>query len=132
MKDKWAEKLRARFENREDLGKERLFKKFFESEGLDRNEAFLCFEEIEINFHIPAGILRPSDSLAKLTERVPASNPFEWFWWLGRNEFSDQGLLEELDVRMRRKGNFNDWKTIETFGDLVLAWCGKSPPIDVK
>ncbi|MFN0138456.1 MAG: hypothetical protein ACKVQW_00020 [Pyrinomonadaceae bacterium] len=127
MKDKWADKLRARFEDREDLGKERLFKEYFEPQGLDKAEVMSCFEEIEMGFHIPVGILRPSDKLTKLTERVPASNPFEWLWWLGRNEFSDQGLLEELGVRMKNKGTSNDWKLIDTFDDLVQAWCGKKP-----
>jgi len=101
MKDRWAEKLRERFAGREDLGKQKLFEEYFEPEGLERAQVMSCFEEIEMGFHIPVGILRPSDRLTKLTERIPASNPFEWLWWLGRNEFSDQGLLEELGVRMK-------------------------------
>ena len=130
MKDRWAEKIRQRFADREDLGKEGIFEQFFEPAGLERTDVLSCFEEIELGFNIPVGILRPSDKLAKLTERVPASNPFEWFWWLGRNEFSDQSLLDELGARMRRAGTTNDWQLIETFGDLVCAWCGKKPKPD--
>ena len=86
-----------------------------------------CFEEIEVSFNIPVGVLRPEDNLKKLTDRVPTNNPFKWFWWLGKNEFSDQNLLEELGIRMRRHGIFNDWKIINTFEDLIRAWCGEKP-----
>ncbi len=125
MRDKWAETLLKRFEGREDLGKRGLYEKYFESQGLDEKDVWECFEEIESNYSIPVGILRPEDSLTKLTERVSTNNPFMWFWWLGRNEFSDDSLIEELGIRMRRYGTFDEWKVINTFEDLVRAWCGQ-------
>lgn len=127
MKDTWAETLLKRFEGRENLGKRGLYEKYFEAEGLVEKEVIGCFEEIELGYNIPVGVMRPNDKITKLTERVPASNPFQWFWWLGRNEFSDDSLLEELNIRLKRYGTFNDWKVIQTFEDLVRAWCGEKP-----
>lgn len=128
MRDKWAEKLLKRFEGRENLGKRKLYEKYFKPQGLNEKEVMECFEEIELGYSIPVGLMRPDDKMSKLTERVPASNPFQWFLWLGKNEFSDDSLLEELNIRLKKYGTFNDWgKTIDTFNDLVRAWCGEKP-----
>ena len=83
-----------RFEGREDLGKEGLYKTYFEPLGLDKSEVLKCLEEIELGYEIPPGVLRPEDSMSKLNERVPTKNPIEWFLWLGRNEFAADGLVE--------------------------------------
>lgn len=128
MKDKFVEKLLDRFEGREDLGYKELYEKYFEPQGLSEENVMECFKEVEFNFHIPVGILRPTDNMAKLTERVTTNNPFIWFWWLGRNEFRGDDLLDELNIRLRKYGTFDDWgKVINTFEDLVRAWCGEKP-----
>jgi hypothetical protein len=127
MRDKWVEEILKRFGGREDLGKRGLYEKYFKSQNLDEKEVLECFEEIESNYNIPVGVLRPDDSLTKLTERVSTNNPFKWFWWLGRNEFSDDSLIEELGIRMKEQGVFDDWKIINTFEDYVRAWCGQKP-----
>ena len=128
MRNKWAEILLKRFEGREDLGEKRLYEEYFKFQGLNEKEVMECFEEIELSYNIPIGVMRPDDAMTKLTARVTTSNPFQWFWWLGKNEFSDDSLLEELNIRLKKYGTFNDWgKSINTFGDLVRAWCGEKP-----
>lgn len=127
MGNSFTEKLLARFEGREDLGGEGLYEKYFKAEGLDRGEVLECFSELEFNFRVPAGILRPTDSMRKLTDRVTTNNPFVWFLWLGRNEFAGDDLVDELNIRLRKYGTFNDWKQFETVEDVVRAWCGKKP-----
>jgi hypothetical protein len=127
MRDEWAENLLKRFEGRKELGKKELYEKHFKSQNLDEKEVMECFEEIELGYNIPAGILRPEDNLTKLTNRVTTNNPLKWFWWLGKNEFSDDSLIEELGIRMKKHGTFSEWKVIETFDDLVQAWCGQKP-----
>jgi hypothetical protein len=127
MKDEWTEELLKRFEGREDLGKRGLYEKYFKSQNLDETEVWKCFEEIESDYNISVGLLRPEDKLTKLTERISTNNPLKWFQWLGKNEFSDDSLIEELGIRMRNHGTFDDWKIINTFEDYVRAWCGKKP-----
>lgn len=116
-----------RFKDREDIGKIGLYDAFFRPLGLNKKDVFECLDEIEIGYEIPSGVLRPEDSMSKLNERVEANNPVEWFWWLGTNEFCADGLTEELQIRLRKYGTWDDWKEIETVGDLVQAWCGKKP-----
>lgn len=127
MKDEWTEALSNRFKGRKDLGKKGLYEKFFKPQGLVEKEVLECFEEIELCYPIPAGVLRPADKMTKLTDRITTNNPFKWFWWLGKNEFSDDSLLEELKIRLKKYGTFNEWSVIETFEDLVRAWCGQIP-----
>jgi hypothetical protein len=127
MRDTWAEEILSRFHGREDLGRDGLFEKFFVADGLDKESALSCFEEIEMSYRIPIGILRPDDQLSKLFERAETCNPLRWLRWLGDNEFSDEGLLDELNYRMKNAGTENQWKSIETFDDLVRAWCGQGP-----
>jgi len=127
MKDKWTKTLLKRFEGREDLGKKGLYEKFFEPQGLAEKEVMECFEEIELGYPIPVGILRPTDKMSKLTDRITTNSPFKWFWWLGKNEFSNDALLEELNIRLKKYETFNQWSVIETFEDLVHAWCGQKP-----
>lgn len=127
MKDEWAGTILKRFEGRENLGKEELFRAYFEPQGLNEKDVLECFEQIEAGYLIPVGVLRPDDSLSKLTERVTTSNPLKWFCWLGRNEFSDDDLSAELRIRLTRYGTQNEWDAIDTFQDLILAWCGEKP-----
>lgn len=127
MDDQWSTEILKRFEGRKDLGKIGLYRQFFKPQGLAEEDVMKCFEEIEISYNIPIGVLRPEDSLTKLTARVETKNPILWFCWLGRNEFSDQSLMDDLYNRMKENGNFYEWKRINTFGDLLRAWCGKKP-----
>ena len=119
--------LLERFKGREDLGKIGVYNAFFRSLGFEEKDVFECLEEIELEYEIPPGVLRPEDSMSKLNERVGANNPIEWFWWLGGNEFSGDGLIEELNIRLIKHGTWSDWKEIDTVGDLIAAWCGRGP-----
>lgn len=119
--------LLERFQGREDLGKTGLYDKFFRPLGYDEAAVQECLDEVELGYGIPPGILRPDDNLSLINERVRARNPIEWFWWVGDNEFGSDGLFEELNIRLAEHGTRDEWTSIETFGDLVRAWCGKSP-----
>ena len=127
MNDRFKEALLSRFEGRNDLGHRGLYEKYFKSQGLPEDEVVKCFKEVEFNFHIPVGILRPNDDMSKLMERVTTNSPLVWLWSLGRNEFRGDDLLEELNVRLTKYGTFDDWQVINSFDDLVRAWCGHKP-----
>lgn len=117
--------LLERFQGRDDLGKIGLYETFFRSLGYPESDVLECLDEVELGFGIPPGVLRPEDPMRLLSERVHANNPIEWFWWVGDNEFGSDGLFEELQIRLVKHGTQKEWKLIETFGDLVRAWCGE-------
>lgn len=127
MKDRWAEKILARFEGREDLGKKLLFEKYFKTKGLNQKEVMECFDEIELIYCIPVGVLRPKDNMTKLTEAISTYNPLQWWSWRPRSEFADAELMIELGIKLKKHGTFHLWKMINTFEDFVLAWCGEKP-----
>jgi hypothetical protein len=126
MKDKWADQLLQRFRNRQPLSKEQLFKDHFEPLGLSKEDVLECFDEIEFNYEIPVGLLRPDDKITKLTEGAETTNPLTWLFWRSRSEFREAELLDELNERLKLHGTAQDWTTIETFEEFVLAWCGKN------
>lgn len=121
--------LLERFQGREDLGKDGLYRAYFERLGYERSEVLDCLDEVELGYGISPGVLRPDDQMTKLDERVRANNPIEWFWWIGENEFGSDGLFEELNIRLIKHGTKDEWTTIKTFGDLVRAWCGEHPEL---
>ena len=127
MNDKWAQALLRRFKGRQDLGKKGLFDKYFMPIGLPEKDVLECFDEIEFDYSIPVGVLRPDDKITKLTEAVSTYNPLKWLFWRPRSEFREADLLDELHVRLKKHGTMEDWKIIDTFEDFVRAWCGQRP-----
>jgi len=116
-----------RFQGRIDLGKDGLYETYFAELGLAEKEVMECFEEIENDYSIPVGVLRPDDKITKLTEAEPTYNPVKWFLWRPKSEFREAELLAELNIRLKTHGTLNDWKIIDTFDDFVRAWCGRKP-----
>lgn len=127
MSDAWRKQILARFEGREILSRSVLFEKFFKRLGLRESEVMECFDEIERDYSIPVGILRPDDSITKLTDPIPTNNPFRWFSWQPRSEFTHSELMIELGIKLKQHGTGRDWKFIDTFDDFVRAWCGQRP-----
>lgn len=127
MKDKWVEQILNRFEGRENLGKHLLFEKYFKEKGIDEKEIMECFDEIERDYNIPVGILRPEDKMTKLTNPIQTKNPLHWFSWQPRSEFTYSELMIELGIQLKKHGTYDLWKIIDTFEDFVLAWCGEKP-----
>src|SRR4051794_22409276 len=127
MKDKWAERIVDRFRDRKVLSKAELYSDYFAPLGLPERDVMECLDEIEFDYSIPVGILRPDDELTKLTEAVDTNDPLRWLFWRSKSEFREAELLDELKVRLKTHGTFNDWKSINTVGDLIRAWCGQKP-----
>jgi hypothetical protein len=128
MNNKWAENILQRFEDRQILTNKELYDKFFSPMELPEKDVMECFEEIEFNYSIPIGVLRPEDELIKLIEAVSTRNPLRWFFWRSKSEFREADLMDEVRIRLNRYGTSADWNVINTFQDLVLAWCGRKRP----
>ena len=88
---------------------------------------FECFDLIENEYGYIAGLLRPDDSLDKLFEKVPTRNPFRWASYEIMAGDRQLWFGEELDKRMRNHGTYGTWTDIQTIGDFVSAWCGRTP-----
>lgn len=128
----WQEEVVRRFDGRENLTKDELYARYFEKEGLPRDEVFECLKLIEFEFEVPAGLLRPEDKLEKLFSPVPAKNPWRWLVYRTREGDSQTEINYELGKRMRRAGTIQSWSHIKNFGDvtfsdLIKAWCGRKP-----
>lgn len=129
MPKKTYRNLPQKFSNRELLSRSELRERFFGDPSMDEDDIAECFDFFEFDFEFPVGYLRPEDDLSLLTE--PPSSPNPLLLIFGGNYFRGDDLLEELNIRLKRHGTKDDWKTIRTFGELVGAWCGLEPQ-DVK
>jgi len=124
---KWKEAFLAHFSDREDIGIDEVYARFFMSEGLPKHCVFDCLNLIEIEYQLPAGLIRPSDSLQKLLKPVATKNPIRWFFYRSQEEDRESELNYQLNKRLRQYGTFEAWQKFETIGDYVHAWCGGVP-----
>jgi hypothetical protein len=128
----WRKMFLDRFAGREDLGKEDLYARFFAPEGLPKSDVFECLELIEFEYEFSPGLLRPDDGLTKLFDRVVTRNPWRWMLYQVREGDSKSEINYQLANRMRRFGTLGSWSRIETVNDLLRAWCGQTPNVNVR
>lgn len=122
----WRSAFLNRFADRDDIGKENLYKRYFEAAGLPQKEVFECLELIEFEYEISAGLLRPEDKITKLFDRVATKNPLRWLVYRTREDDSASEVNYELTKRMHKYRTLGSWPKIETIDDLVRAWCGQA------
>jgi hypothetical protein len=119
--------LLARFGERDVLTKDELYLRYWADEGVNQAEVVQLLDLIEEAYSIPSGVLRPSDPIEMLTDRVP-----EKHWWRGPVHDVIAGdrqfwLQEELVRKLKQYGTYDKIARVNTVGELVLAWCGFSP-----
>ncbi|HUQ32751.1 MAG TPA: hypothetical protein VM095_11565 [Pyrinomonadaceae bacterium] len=122
----WQEVIRARFGEREDLGVEVLYARYWAAEGLSKLEVLECLNLIETEYELPAGILRADDSLDLLFDSISTRNPFKW--WSAQPPIEDRAseINYQLGMRLKDHGTLGTWTNIKTIDDLIHAWCGKT------
>jgi hypothetical protein len=128
----WRDEILGRFAGREDLSKDELYDRYFEKLGCPKPNVFECLNLIELEYQIPAGVLRPEDKLEKLIEPVPTKNPWRWLVYRTHEGDSETEMNYELGKRMRSASTVQAWSHIENFGELTIcelieAWCGLEP-----
>lgn len=123
----WQAQMRSRFSDREDIGRDQVYELFFAPAGLPRADVLDLLTFIEIEFDIPAGLLRPTDRLEKLTKPVKPDGVWQWQVYQVRSGDAQFAIDEALTKRLKRFGTAETWQKIETVADLVRAWCGKMP-----
>lgn len=126
----WNTVLVARFGPREELPREELIHRvwgYFDAKAVGE-----LLDELEGEFLVPAGILRPDDPILWLLEPEPAGN---WFMQLLNN--GDAGsaeisLMEALEERLsseQRRRLLDTPQPLLTLGELAWVWCnGRVPP----
>jgi hypothetical protein len=81
---------------------------------------------IELEYGVPAGLLRPSDPLDHLISPVPVRNPLRdafYRFWIGEHWGE---INYQLGERLHRRGqpSFRA-RALRSLGDLAWAWCGQ-------
>lgn len=123
----WIAALRARLGDREELDVDQLFARAWASRGLSRDQVREALALIEAEYGLPAGILRPEDSLEVLFQPVQTSNPWhrlQYRFWAGDKRIE---LDRQVSRRLARYGTEGAWAKIRTIDDFIRAWCGGAP-----
>src|SRR5689334_11452978 len=108
--------LKDLFANREDLGRNELYRRFFSGQIASEGSLTELFDFLEDEFHISVGLLRPDDDLTLLFHPKPSN------WWFG--EFMNRAaagdkrleLANRLHKRLTSRGKSAAWTDIPTFG----------------
>jgi hypothetical protein len=119
----WRKAVKARLENREDLGKEGLHAAYFSH--LPKESVFECLELIEMECDVPIGLLRPNDRWEKIMEPPHSKNPLRWMEWQVKSSDVQLELISKLESRLKTLGTGDSWNTIRTLDEYVRAWCGE-------
>ncbi len=120
----WHKSFLSRFADREDIGKDKLYKEYFSD--LPKEEVTEFFDLIEFEYEIPAGLLRPDDEASKLFDPVPRKGVWHWFFYDTREGDSQIEITNQLVKREKLYGTYEKWK-IDTVDDLIRCWCGQKP-----
>ncbi len=130
-KSHWQREMLTRFSDRDDIGKEQFFERYFRSTGLPKQPVMECLEHIEIEYELPAGLLRPEDSLDKLVEMPKPKNIWQWFEYQVKAGDRQGELQYQVHKRLKKHKTLQDWKDkLLTIDDLLRAWCGEKPRSD--
>ncbi len=131
---KWLARIRERFNDREDIGRQAVYECYFAGEGLPKAEVFEVFDFIELEYGPIAGLLRPQDNLVeKFFTPVKTNNLLHSLSYEIRAGDGQLSIGDELEKRLEKYGiqKYSDWPRIETIGDLVRAWCGRLPGLEI-
>lgn len=119
--------LRSRFGDREDIGKEGLYARYYAATDFPKAALLELLELIEFEYDLSPGVLRPEDKLSKLVEPIPTKHPWRWMVYQTAAGDRQNELSYQLAKRMRKSGTLEAWSQIETVDDLIRAWCGRRP-----
>ena len=125
---KWREEVRSRFAARQDLGKEGVYEAHFASMKLPRTAVLELLDLIGREYDLPPGLLRPEDSLSKLS--IPPIHENWWQWLVFQVRAGDIQLtvIDELKRRSRLSAEDLQSTDIQTLADLARLWCGEQLP----
>lgn len=121
----WRSEILSRFTDRDDLGANEAYRRFWLH--LPEAEVLEFFAFLESEYLFPPGLLRPNDSLERLFHPARTQNPLRWLIYRARGEDRMSEVNYQLAKRQRRYGTLGKWKRLDTVDDLIRAWCGLLP-----
>jgi hypothetical protein len=124
---RYFEEIRNRFASRQSLSVSEIAVMFsppLPEDGV-RDLATTLRELCEFDL----GLARPDDALDLLLVRPSATNPIQWFSHEGTQMNISDELHERFHDRLRQRGVTGKGPRLLTFGELLLAWCGREAPI---
>jgi hypothetical protein len=111
-------RLLERFSDREEVGLDVAIERYWPH--LPREPLLELFQLIRMEYDLPAGLLRPEDSIQLLAAPFSVRNPLKWIF----EEAAIEDATSELYYRLgkRTSGVIG----IQTLGDLAARWCHAS------
>jgi hypothetical protein len=126
---RWRAAVATRFPDREVLSHAALYERCWAAAGLPQAEIAAFLQLFEEEFGIPAGLLRPEDSLAALWTPVASRNPFRAMYYRFWADEHWGELNYRLGQRLHRRGQSSFAAgVVTTVDDFVWAWCGRLGP----
>lgn len=122
--------LRDRFGEREIVSPEEIASSF--EPPLDASEVAELFRVIEQAYEVPAGLLRVSDNIDLLVAPIKTKNLLQSWQYEIRAGDALLELQRYLHQRLKANGRTKQWSQIDTFGQLLEAWCGRAPNAKVN
>ena len=119
----WSETLRGRFPRDEVLDRESAFQRYWNE--FPKRDVFEFFDLVEVEYGIPAGLLRPEDPLALLLTPISTKNPLKWLFFQASTEDAASELNYRLGKRLARAGVQPVEKPLVTIGEYVRFWCSE-------
>ncbi len=117
----WQDWINERFGDRPALTRAEAIKAFWSN--LPQAELEEFFELIEVEYGLDVGLLRPDDSLDRLTAPIKTKNHWRWYRVEPRIEDAASELNYELCKRADRNG-LGDFAPVSTVGEYVRICCG--------
>jgi hypothetical protein len=123
----WLGAIKARFADRDDVGKEKVYESYFAD--LPKIDVLQCLDLIEEEYSLPAGMLRPNDDLDLLLKPIATRNPWRWLVYQACAGDRQNEINFQLGKRQEKYGTREQWAIagVKTVADLINAWCGRLP-----
>jgi hypothetical protein len=115
-------RLLARFSDRPDLGRDGVVAAYWGALDQERLGQFL--DLIEVEFRLPAGLLRPDDAVGKLVDPFPVQNPITWYFAESARQDALSELYYQLGRQLAARGVTTPAPVPDTIGRFVELWCG--------
>lgn len=120
----WGKAIGTRFANRNTMTPLELYGEFWSD--LPQKEVLAALRTIEEECEVTVGLMRPTDTMATLSEPPATKNPLLWMEYQVHGGDLEFELARQLTKRLRKYGRMKEWRNgVLTLDDFVRAWCGE-------
>lgn len=127
VNDARIQAFQRRFPERRSTPFDDLYAQHFAADGLPKEECRQAIALLADELAIPAELIQPTDQMAELLKPLHSGNPFRWIEEWTRAADGKSELNQRLTERLQSFGTLDAWPELPTVGDVVRAWCGRTP-----